>query len=919
MNPFAEGSPWQQTDRLLVLHTPLGEDVLLAESATIQESIGPVTHHAGFRIELSALSARVDLDPSQLVGRAVRLDLQTSLSRSDRRPFHGHVTRFERTGANGGFARYTLTIEPWLAFLAYRKDCYVFQDKTVFEIVDELLGDWQGQGALAPAWAWNVADRAVYPTRSYTVQFEETDLDFLRRLLADEGLFCWFEHLKDESAAFGAHTLVIADHNAAFVDNRQPHIRFSQPGATLSEDSIDRWNAMRQLGTTESVAGSWDYRGAWQSRQSAPTRIDNATAPLSLAAIDDPGQYAWQNAAQGERRLLNRQQAIDARSKRFEAEGTVRTAAPGTLFALSGHPEHDLDGDPEQRFAILEVLHHARNNLAERVPSALEALGDAKAQGVDLYRNRLTVLRAQVPWRASTHSSAGRPHFPQPCLPGTLPAVVVGSGAPTHTERDLRVRVQFAFQRGAMAANRNEHPAGDDNAPASDALGVWLRVLTPVAGANWGGHFTPRPGQEVAVGFLHGNIDRPVVLSASYNGRGSTDAQSNQQSQGDMQTTGNAPALFAGESDSAHTHRASLSGLKTQQLSASQSGQGGYNQLIFDDTPGEPRIELGSTEYASALQIGHLKYQDDNARHKSLGHGASLHTQAYAALRAGSGVLISADARPGARGSHLDSREPIAQTEEAHSLSTALADVAAKQNAAIHGDKPAKELPANAALQAAADTLGATTTRGASAGAGSGEFVAVQGGTGTVPAWSKPRIQYAAPKGIAQLTPANAMLVSGKSTSITTGQATNLVAQANHSLATKDGIALFTVGKQSGEAPNTETGTHLHAASGKVSTQAQSGQIKAAADKTVTLASTTASISAGAKGHILATAKGAYLKIEGGNIQIHAPGAVKLKASQKNLTGPASSSVSASLPKVGAVEECGAATAAAGASGSSAI
>ena len=904
MNPFAEGSPWQQTDRLLVLHTPLGADVLLAESASIMEGVGPVTRHAGFCIDLTVLSARADLDPTQLVGRCVRLDLQTSDSRTDRRPFHGHVTRFERTGANGGFARYALTIEPWLAFLGYRRDSYIFQDKTVFEIVDELLGDWQGQGALVPAWRWDVADRAIYPRRSYTVQFEETDLDFLRRLLADEGLFCWFEHLKDDSAALGSHTLVIADHNSAFVDNRRAHIRFTQPGATMSEDSLDRWEALRQLGTTESVAGSWDYRGAWQSRQSAPTCIDNASSPVSLVATDDPGQYAWQNAAQGERRLLNRQQAIDAGAKRFEAEGTVRTAAPGTCFSLSGHPEHDLDGDPEQRFAILEVVHHARNNLAEQVPSALEAFGATATDPVDLYRNRLTVLRAQVPWRVATHTTAGRPCFPQPRLPGSLPAVVVGSGAPTHTERDLRVRVQFAFQRGANAANRNEHPAGDDNAPASDALGVWLRVLTPVAGANWGGHFTPRPGQEVVVGFQHGNIDRPIILSASFNGRGSSDAQSNQQAQGDMRTTGNAPALFAGESNPAHAHRASLSGLKTQQLSASQSGQGGYNQLIFDDTPGQPRIELGSTEYASALQIGHLKHQSDNARIKSLGHGACLHTQAYGALRTGSGLLISADARPGARGTHLDSREPIAQTTEAHSLSTALADVAAKQNAALQGDKPAKDLPIHAALQAAADVMSATATRDGS-GASAGDFIAVQGGTGTVPAWSKARIQYAAPKGIAQLTPANAMLVSGKSTSITTGQATNLIAQANHSLATKDGIALFTVGKKNDNTPNPETGIHLHAASGKVSTQAQSGQLKAAADKTVTIASTTSSINANAKGHILATAKGAYLKIEGGDIQIHAPGPVKLKASQKNLTGPKSSSVSASLPKAGALKGCG--------------
>lgn len=118
-----------------------------------------------------------------------------------------------------------------------------------------------------------------------------------------------------------------------------------------------------------------------------------------------------------------------------------------------------------------------------------------------------------------------------------------------------------------------------------------------------------------------------------------------------------------------------------------------------------------------------------------------------------------------------------------------------------------------------------------------------------------------------------------------------LVADNTLSLAVKDGLALFTVGKAGSSKPNKETGIALHAASGKVSIQAQSGQLRAAADKTLTVASTTASVQASAKTHLLATAGGAYLKIEGGNISLHAPEAVKLKTRMKNLTGPASASV----------------------------
>lgn len=938
-SPFSPTAGWTQRQRLMRLITSAGDDVLLAEAATIEEAIGPLTRHTGLRIALDALSEDAHLPLGSLLGQPVRLDLQTGLSRIERRPFHGHITAISHLGANGGFARYRLIVEPWLAFLGHNRDSFVFQQRSVVEIIDAVFERWVGQGALAPAWRWDLADPARYPKRGTTTQYQESDLAFVRRLLAEEGLFCWFEHAADDSAGFGRHTLVIADHNAAFTDNRQPVVRFTQPGATLPEDSIDRWHGLRQLDSTSLAAGSWDYRALSTRDQRADSPIDNGHSPR-LEAIDDPGQYAWPSREHGERMLRAQREALDARSKQFFGQGTVRTAAPGTCFTLIGHAEHDLDPPDARRFLLTEVVHQARNNLAEHIPGAVGALDDARVGGlnptprrpdagpvstgqtpsdastsdddthpVEHYRNRFRAIRAHVPWRALMADAHGRRIHPRPTAHGTLTAIVVGPGTPTHTDRDARVRVQFAWQRGSRSANRQNARGLDDNAPASDALGAWLRVMSPVAGANWGGHWVPRPGQEVLVAFQGGNIDRPVIIGALFNGQGNEDAAGNRIAGTTQQASANAPALFAGQNDPAHRHNASLSGLKSQQLSASRSGSGGYNQLIFDDTPGEPRISLGSTEYASTLQLGHLKQQQDNARLKDRGHGAELATRAAAAVRAGSGLLISADARPGARGAHLDSTEPIALTEEAHDLATALADVAAKQNAALAGDPAAPDLPASAALQAAVKVMGATVTAGPVAATptsdpGTGGFKAIAGGEGTVPAWSAPRLHYSAPGGIAQLTPASAILVAGKTLSLSAGQDIGLVAQGNHCLAVKDGLVLFTVGRAGGNKPNQETGIALHAASGKVSVQAQSGQLRAAADKTLTVASTTASVQARAKTHLLATAGGAYLKIEGGNISLHAPGPVKLKASMKNLTGPKSTSVIGSLPKAGDLRVC---------------
>ncbi len=79
-------------------------------------------------------------------GQPARLELQTAASHDVLHPFHGHLTQITQQGADGGFGRYRLIIEPWLAFLGYNRDSYLFQDKSVIDIVDELLGDWRSGG-----------------------------------------------------------------------------------------------------------------------------------------------------------------------------------------------------------------------------------------------------------------------------------------------------------------------------------------------------------------------------------------------------------------------------------------------------------------------------------------------------------------------------------------------------------------------------------------------------------------------------------------------------------------------------------------------------------------------------------------------------------------------------------------------------
>lgn len=183
--------------------------------------------------------------------------------------------------------------------------------------------------------------------------------------------------------------------------------------------------------------------------------------------------------------------------------------------------------------------------------------------------------------------------------------------------------------------------------------------------------------------------------------------------------------------------------------------------------------------------------------------------------------------------------------------------------------------------------------------------IATGGGCGTVPAWGRPDLVIAAPGGIGAYTPAHCVMSAGNTASFVAQQDLQALAQANHATAVKDGVVLYTYGKaQNPEKPNTETGIRLHAASGSVSTQSQSGATRLTADKQVQVASTSGMVRITAPKHILLTAGGAGIRMAGDNITLTAPGMVEFRASMKELSGPASASASAALARPGPLKIC---------------
>jgi type VI secretion system VgrG family protein len=888
------GGRFSQSRRILRLTTPLGDQALLAECMRGEEEIS-----RGFRFEVAALSLDAYIPLKALIGQPVLLELLTSESPETLRPFHGHITAAELKGANGGFARYHLTIEPWTSFLVLNRDSRIFQNKTVFDILDTVFEAYQGKGQLAPAWRFDIRDRSVYPQRSITTQYQESDLAFAARLMSEEGLFYFFEHAGDvTSSSFGSHTLVIADHNGAFVPNTQPDVRYTQPGAVMHEDSLDRWRTELRLQTNAIELGSWDYRACqFQTVSSAAQGRD------TLTSRDVPGAYVFPTREQGQRIADNQLQALQARKEVHIGAGTVRSFAPGTAFTLHDHAKYD--GGDDANFTIVRVRHLAHNNLNADTDNALtRLLGQCslkEANRTDLasslhatgsgvgerpvYRNRIDAIRSSVPYRSSRTDQHGDLLHPRPRIAGQQTAIVVGpAGSVIHTDRDHRIKVQFHWQRGEASHSRLEHPspAGHTGAPANDQAGIWIRVATPlapVAGANWGSHALPRVGQEVLVDFFEGDIDRPVVIGTLYNGMGQGDAQHNQVAQGTGASTGNAPMWFPGESGG-HAHPATLSGIKSQSMEASQTGAGAFSQLVFDDTPNQARIALqrhaNPHQGTAELNLGHLRHQTDNQRLAPTGFGVELKTEHSAALRAGRGMLLTTD-EASAGAAQLDSRPAASQIEQTAQMHAALASTAQKHNARLPGEEQPENLPVMRDLQRSLEVVQTSDNGRSPAG----------GGQGGATAYAAPHMQLSTPAGIAAATPASAMFSAGSSTVIGAGQDINFGATGGWFQSVKSGISLFTYGKASNaNKPGKETGIRLHAAFGKVSSQSQEGETRLTADKSITVASVTKSVSVGARDHVLLTAQGAYIKLSGGNIEVHGPGKIEFKATMKELAGP---------------------------------
>jgi type VI secretion system secreted protein VgrG len=388
------------------------------------------------------------------------------------RPIDGFVADATYLGPVQDQARYRLTLVPWLWFLSRRQDCRIFQNLTVPEIVAQVFS------------AYPMADHVerlgdTYEKRVYCVQYRETDLDFVLRLLEDEGIAFFFEHTD------GRHRLVLTDpasppratEGYATVPYFAP-----EPRARRTRDHLDHWTVEARVQPGKATLRAFDFEKPHADLEVS----DNDPRPHREAAhevYDYPGAYVA--AGHGERIVRVRLEELQADYLRSSGGGTAAGLCCGARFRLDGFPRPDQNVD----WLVVSVRH----SIDVEPPRS----GPTDEAEHEPYRCAIAVQPAQVPFRPPRRT-------PRPMMFGPQTAIVTGPGGEEiYTDRYGRVKVQFHWDR---------HGRHDAN------TSCWVRVSNAWAGAAFGGIHIPRIGQEVIVDFLDGDPDRPIITGRVYNG-----------------------------------------------------------------------------------------------------------------------------------------------------------------------------------------------------------------------------------------------------------------------------------------------------------------------------------------------------------------------------------------------------------------
>ena len=449
-------------NRVFTLDTQHGDD-LKFHTLDGSDELGRL-----FEFRIEALADSHNLSLKDMLGKPVTVRIeQQDLST---RYLNGIVARASLSGRRAErYYGYELIVRPWLWLATRRSDCRIFQNKTVPEIVQEVLSTYGFpiENHLAES----------YVPRDYCVQYNETDAAFVSRLMEFEGIYFWFRHAED------THTLMLGDamssHTVLPGYETIPYIARDRT-AIADEEHIDGWLPAQAVSVGRHQTTDYDYtkpRADLSSQKVDPRGHDHD----SFASFEWPGGY--RDDAPGAHYSRVRLEEQQAEHERASADTDVRGVAPGYLFTL----EHCPRADQNREYLIVRCQYRFQENAYA---------SDQGAEAV-VHQTMMLVQPSSLPYRSPRET-------PRPRTNGPQTATVVGPpGEEIWTDQYGRVKLQFRWDR-----------YGQSNQDSS----CWVRVSSPWAGGGFGGVQIPRVGDEVVVDFLNGDPDEPIVTGRVFNG-----------------------------------------------------------------------------------------------------------------------------------------------------------------------------------------------------------------------------------------------------------------------------------------------------------------------------------------------------------------------------------------------------------------
>lgn len=454
-----------QTNRLLTLESSLGDGTLIPLQCEIEEALS-----MPFKISITTMSAKTAIEPASIIGKPLTLMIHSSVTEPPRY-FNGIVQTFRAGSIHEGMRTYFVTAKPWLSLLKNTADCRIFQHQNVIDIVKAIFQEF------------GFADYEVsqlhntYPPLNYCVQFHESTLNFIQRLLAEAGIFYFFK--QDPTR----HTLVLADKSEAL------------PYCYNGEVVLDTHG--RQHGHYLSI---WQKRYRLYGGKNSQSNYNFETPTLALVGK----QQKQAKLAQAESyeiycysgRHQTAELANQAAQRQLEAteigydiaqgEGNYINFAPGGSFQFPNPSSQTDAGD----YFLTQVVHAA----ADRSYLTGDSSGCSQ-----IYHNFFTCIPRKIPYRSALFHNS----YLKPLIYGPQTAMVVGpSGEEIYTDKYGRVKIQFHWVR---------------NGSKDDKSSCWVRVAQSWAGRGFGTFFLPRIGEEVVVQFLDGDPDRPLIVGSVYN------------------------------------------------------------------------------------------------------------------------------------------------------------------------------------------------------------------------------------------------------------------------------------------------------------------------------------------------------------------------------------------------------------------